>query len=1093
MATQAGELVVRIVASDGGTLKRDVEQQVNGAAQGAVAASGRTMSQIGAQASQLGTKMSLAATLPLVAIGKSAVDAASATTEAVNKVGVVFGDGAAEVLAFADTSAKAFGISKQEALAAAGTFGNLFRAMGVGEKQAAKVSTSMTGLAGDLASFNDADPSEVLQALQSGLLGEAEPMRRFGVQLSDARVQAEAFATGLVKPVKNAAEITKANLAVESSIKALSDAEREHGTDSLEARKAQVALTDAQTKLNEATKGAVPPLTDAQKLQARQSIIMKDTALAQGDFQRSLSSSAANQQRVSKALAADSQAAIGQQILPLYQQAVVQVGKVAEAFGNLSPEGQKTVVMAAGITAAMGPVLSVFGNIAKVGTGAGKGVMAVGKGASATVGAAKRLGQGYRDAQTAQSAFSGSAGTIGGKLKTAQTALVSGAKSAGVWAATMVRSAATATAALVRAAAQQIAALVRIGAAYVAQGARAAASMAATAARVVAGWLLMAAQSLLAAARMALAWIIAMGPIALVIAAVVALAVLIIKNWDTIKAATVAAFNAVVGFVVSAWGRIKAAVSAAVSFVIGFVKSHWLLLVTIITGPLGLIVGLVVKHWAQIRQAIASALNAVRAVVSSVIGFVVGIISRGVGLWLAGFNRARAGMVAAASAVRSGVTSAFNALVGAVSGALGRVVSAVTGVKDRIIGAVSGAATWLLDAGRNIVQGLINGITELAGAAVQKIKDTASDMISAATGVLGIFSPSRVFREIGEYVIKGLVQGLTGDADTVVAASEKLADMVTEAYKKRAKANEVKDKDGKVVRKAGLTKSEAAKQKALLALIKQQRASQVDLAKQHSKLLTQLAGARENLAALQEQSRQYAADVTKALVDSANITSAMPEGVAVTAQTLTDRLRKQVQDARAFAANVAKLAASGLNQTAIDQIVQAGVDGGSLVAQELAAATPEQIAELNALQQQLTEQGQTIGQSAADELYAAGIRGAQGIVRGLENDEARMTKVMTRQAQVFANQVRAGLGLALQDFNGKAKGLYDAAPAAPGKPGGGAAVAPVGTGGKGNLTYSNKPKPATYVNTVVNNPKPERASTSVPKRLRRLQQSGALK
>lgn len=965
MSTEAGELVVRIV-SDSGNLRSDVERQVNGAAQGAVAASGRTLSQVGKQARDMGAKMSLAATLPLAALGKSAVDAASATTEATNKVNVVFGDAADEVLAFSETSARAFGISRREALAASGTFGNLFRAMGVGQKQAADTSVTMTELAGDLASFNDADPTEVLDALRAGLIGEAEPMRRFGVQLSEARVQAEALAQGLVKPTKNATEIAAANLKVEAAIKAQATALRDHGKGSAEARQAAVDLAESQEQLKDATKGSVPELTDQQKLLARQSIILKDTELAQGDFQRSLDSSAANQERVSKALADDAQAAIGEQLLPLYQKAVVKLGELAAAFGDLSPEAQRNVLILVGVAAAAGPLLTIFGNLIRLGSGVAKGIGLGVTAAKATVDAAKRMADGYRNAQAAQSSFSGAAGTIGGKLKSAQTALVNSAKAAGQWAAQTGRAAAQGAANMARAAARNVASLTRLAAAYAAQGARMAASMARTAARVVAQWVLMAARSLAQAARMAASWLIAMGPIGLAIAAVVGLVVLVIKNWDRIKSATAAAWEWIVGK----------------------------------------------------------------------------------------------------------VTGAASALAGAVSSGISRVVGFFTGLPGRIRGAIGSAGTMLLDTGRDIVNGLIDGIVGMGGALAGAISSfISSNVPGPVKKLLGIASPSKVFREIGQWVVRGLIKGLTGDAADVKAASEKLADMVTDAYKQRAKAN-----DGE------LSKADRRRRDALLRLIDTQQREQTKLAKRHATLLRDLTRARENLKELQQEARQYAADVATALVDSANITNALPEGVAVTTQSLTERLRQQVEQAQAFAANIAQLTAAGLNATTLQQLVDAGVEGGSLMAQELAAATPEQIAELNALQQQLAATGRSLGQTAADELYGAGIRAAEGLVRGLEREEARIERVMARQAQRFANRIREALGQELHDFNGKRRGLYDQV-----TKGGG------GNGRKDRERIDNDGRGrTTNINTTVNNPKPERASESVPKRLRRLQQTGAL-
>jgi hypothetical protein len=88
-----------------------------------------------------------------VAVGKQAIDAASD-----------LGDNAAEVRKWAQGSAKAFGQSQQQALEAAGTYGNLFQAFGVGRKESTKMSKSLVELAADLASFNNTSVDDALQA-----------------------------------------------------------------------------------------------------------------------------------------------------------------------------------------------------------------------------------------------------------------------------------------------------------------------------------------------------------------------------------------------------------------------------------------------------------------------------------------------------------------------------------------------------------------------------------------------------------------------------------------------------------------------------------------------------------------------------------------------------------------------------------------------------------------------------------------------------------------------------------------------------------------------------------------------------------------
>jgi hypothetical protein len=248
---------------------------------------------------------------------KSAIDAASNLNEQISKTGVVFGAAGADVIKFSKTTATGIGISQRAALEAAGTFGNMLVPMGIAPGAAAKLSTSMVQLAGDMASFNNANPEEVMDALRSGLSGETEPLRRFGVFLNADRVAAEAFALGLAKPVKNAGAISAAHTRVALATSTLNKAIKEHGANSDEAKRAQLGLQTAENGLSKALDGQTPKLTAAQKAQATYSLIMKDTTAAQGDYART-SSGAANSQRTLAAQTEDLRAKLGAGLLPAY-------------------------------------------------------------------------------------------------------------------------------------------------------------------------------------------------------------------------------------------------------------------------------------------------------------------------------------------------------------------------------------------------------------------------------------------------------------------------------------------------------------------------------------------------------------------------------------------------------------------------------------------------------------------------------------------------------------------------------------------------------------------------------------------------------
>ena len=193
------------------------------------------------------------------------VQQASNLEESQTKVNTVFKNSAFIVDNFAKTSASSFGITKQAALEAAGTFGNLIQAFGIGEGEAANMSVTLLALAADLASFNNTPIEEAIVALRSGLSGEAEPLKRFGVAINDVRLKQEALNMGLYDG-KGALDITA-------------------------------------------------------KTQAAYALILKDTNLAQGDFART-SDGFANQMRILQASLSDAATEVGLVLLPYFKEFV---------------------------------------------------------------------------------------------------------------------------------------------------------------------------------------------------------------------------------------------------------------------------------------------------------------------------------------------------------------------------------------------------------------------------------------------------------------------------------------------------------------------------------------------------------------------------------------------------------------------------------------------------------------------------------------------------------------------------------------------------------------------------------------------------
>lgn len=223
----------------------------------------------------------IAAAKSLVGIGasafsglRSAVEEATTLGEETSKSSVIFGQASGEIAKFAANASK-IGLSESAALQATGSFGNLFKAMGLGVDTSVEYSKALTSLGADLASFNNATVDESIQAIGAALRGESEPIRRFGVLLDEATLKQKALDAGLIKT----------------------------------------------------TTGA---LTPAIKAQAAYAAILEQTAAAQGDFQRT-SGSLANLGRIVSAQTTNILGDVGRAFEPVFRSATDAISRTLEA------------------------------------------------------------------------------------------------------------------------------------------------------------------------------------------------------------------------------------------------------------------------------------------------------------------------------------------------------------------------------------------------------------------------------------------------------------------------------------------------------------------------------------------------------------------------------------------------------------------------------------------------------------------------------------------------------------------------------------------------------------------------------------------
>jgi hypothetical protein len=279
-----------------------------------------TASILSASLVNTGRSLTRNVTVPLIGLGvvvNKTITDASNLAEAESKVNAVFKTQAADIAKWAKTTSAAFGVSSRAALEAAGTYGNLFQAFGIGQTESAKMSMRLVELAADMASFNNVPIDDALTALRSGLSGETEPLKRFGVALNDVRLRQEALNLGIY---------------------------------------------DGQGVLSV-----------AQKSQAAYALILRDTALQQGDVART-SGGLANQKKFLAAQVEDLSGTFGAVLLPVMinvvgvirNQVLPNLQKFIEAFKTLSPTAIVTGVQIGFFAAALGPAMIAVGYMIKL-------------------------------------------------------------------------------------------------------------------------------------------------------------------------------------------------------------------------------------------------------------------------------------------------------------------------------------------------------------------------------------------------------------------------------------------------------------------------------------------------------------------------------------------------------------------------------------------------------------------------------------------------------------------------------------------------------------------------------------------------------
>ncbi|EAH2655919.1 tape measure protein [Listeria monocytogenes] len=358
----------------------------------------------------------------------------------------------------------------------------------------------------------------------------------------------------------------------------------------------------------------------------------------------------------------------------------------------------------------------------------------------------------------------------------------------------------------------------------------------------------------------------------------------------------------------------------------------------------------------------------------------------------------------------TGVSNA-NGFNGGILDGKGNAFSAGTGIGNS---AKSGAAS--VDSsgvGSDFASGYVNGILSGMGAVGEAAGSLANKALQAVKDAQKSKSPSKKAKKLGGDFGTGYSLGIADKNKAVTKAANNLvaSALGTESQIKKLSST-LKDKISSAI-DAGLhSKNKSVGQlkqaKALNSIegyIGQQTNKLAATAKKRDKVVAQLKAANTKMADLTKQSKEYAASITEKMQSYGSISNVDAENP----QSIQAEMQKRLKEIKAFQANVEKLRKKGVSKDIISDILESGVENGSSYAQALAKSDAKTIKAINSTQNQINSASKSMGNTAANAMYSAGINAAKGLINGLNSQKKQLENTAKSIANTITNSVKKAL------------------------------------------------------------------------------------
>lgn len=248
--------------------------------------------------------------------------------------------------------------------------------------------------------------------------------------------------------------------------------------------------------------------------------------------------------------------------------------------------------------------------------------------------------------------------------------------------------------------------------------------------------------------------------------------------------------------IISTWDAIKGVVDGALKIILGLIKTFsalftgdwkgvWQGIKTILTGSVQFIWNLINlmfigKILGGIKALGMGLLKSVGSMWTGITKLFSTSISGVTNIFVKGFNFLKTFVNQPITTIINIITRGFSTLKTVISTAMNAVRTAIVNGWNKSVSFLKGID--LREIGKNLIQGLIKGITSMIGALQEKVKQTASNVLNTFKKVFDTHSPSKETEKIGQYVSQGLSKGIDKDSPKAIASAKKATANAKKAF-----------------------------------------------------------------------------------------------------------------------------------------------------------------------------------------------------------------------------------------------------------------------------------------------------------------------